>query len=97
MDTISLDDLPDEELRQRWTDEEMEDAGHVFIAIYTRYRQAVRDELEAGGLSPLDAEARVGSVFIRAQDSASAPNRPLRDVLLSMAREVGHDEKWSPP
>jgi hypothetical protein len=94
----SLDELPDEELKRRWTDESIEDAGHVFIAIYTRYRQAVRDELEsAGGLTTMDAEARVGSVFLRAQESASAQNQPLREVLLTMAREVAHDTNWSPP
>lgn len=98
METTNLDELPDEELKRRWTDEAMEDAGHVFIAIYTRYRQAVRDELEsAGGLTALDAEARIGSVFLRAHDSAAVQHQPLREVLLTMAREVAHDANWSPP
>lgn len=96
MRTIRLDDLPDEELRRRWTDENFEDAGHLFIAIYNRYRQPVRDELEAAGLTPRDAEERVGSVFLRAQESASAGGS-LREVLLTVARAVARDSNWSPP
>lgn len=96
MSTASLDGLPDEELRRRWTDEDFEDAGHLFIAIYNRFRQGVRDELEAAGLTPVDAEARVGSVFQLAQESASAGG-PLREVLLTVARAVARDTNWSPP
>jgi hypothetical protein len=97
MSTASLEELSDEELRRRWIDEEAEDAGHVFIAIYTRYRRAVRDELEAGGLNTLDADERVGSVFLHAHERALVQDQPLGEVLLMVAREVAQDTSWSPP
>ncbi|HST58408.1 MAG TPA: hypothetical protein VLK84_06970 [Longimicrobium sp.] len=87
----------DDELLRQWLDEEV--TGETYIAIYVRYRPIVRDELERGGLAPLEAENRVGSVFIRAADTRDTmpDDVPLRDRFLAVAREVAADTSWSPP
>jgi hypothetical protein len=87
----------DDELLRLWLDEEV--TGETYIAIYVRNRPVVRDELERCGLSPLDAENRVGSVFIRAADTRDtmAEDVPLLDRFLAVAREVAADPNWSLP
>lgn len=95
--TASGGEPSDEELLERWLNEETDDiSGETFIAIYTRYRGLVRDEMERLGLAPHDADLRVGSVFIRADDTrASIPAKiSLRDRLLSLAKEVAGDTNW---
>lgn len=87
----------DDELLRQWLDVEV--TGETYIAIYVRYRPIVRDELERGGLAPLEAENRVGSVFIRAADTRDTmpDDVSLRDRFLAVAREVAADTSWSPP
>lgn len=89
--------LTDDELLRLWLDDEV--TGEAYIAIYVRYRPMVREELERGGLAPLEAENRVGSVFIRAADTRDTmpDDVPLRDRFLSVAREVAADSDWKPP
>lgn len=87
----------DDELLRQWLDDEV--TGETYIAIYVRYRPLVRDELERAGLAPLEAENRVGSVFIRAADTRDtmAEDVSLRDRFLAVVREVAADTNWSPP
>ena len=89
--------LTDDELLRLWLDDEI--TGEAYIAIYVRYRPMVREELERGGLAPLEAENRVGSVFIRAADTRDTlpADVPLRDRFLSVAQEVAADSDWRPP
>jgi hypothetical protein len=89
----------DEELLRRWLDDSLEDSGETFIAIYTRFRGMVREEMERTGLVPHEAEQRVGSVFIRAEDTRESmpAETSLRDRLVTVAREVARDTNWSPP
>jgi hypothetical protein len=91
--------LPDAELLRRWLDETSDDAGATSVAVFIRYRELVRIELERAGLAPLDAVKRVGTVFLRAQGSRPdiPAETPLRERLLIVSREVGHDPDWSPP
>lgn len=87
----------DDELLTRWLDESYDDAGATSVAVFIRYRQLVRTELERAGLAPLDAVMRVATVFHRAQGNRpDIPNdTPLRERLLIVAREVGADPNWS--
>jgi hypothetical protein len=87
----------DDELLRLWLDEEV--TGETYIAIYVRNRPVVRAELERCGLAPLEAENRVGSVFIRAADTRDTmpEDVPLIDRFLAVAREVAADTNWSPP
>jgi hypothetical protein len=66
------------------------------MAIYMGYREAVRAALEATGLSPADAQNRVGSVFIRALNERQRDGVALRERLLALAREIGADQHWQP-
>lgn len=81
--------LSDDELLARWLDEANDDAGAVSVAVFIRYREAVRAELERLGLSPLDAVQQVNTVFHRAQEKRTdlAP-LPLRERLITVAREL---------
>jgi hypothetical protein len=92
----TLDEPSDEELLRRYHDESADDDGEPFMAIYMRYREAVRAALEAAGLSPADAENRVGSVFIRALNERERDGVSLRERLLALAREIGADQHWQP-
>jgi hypothetical protein len=93
----TLDEQSDAELLRRYQDESADDDGEPFMAIYMRYRDTVRTELEAGGLSPADAENRVGAVFIRAlNDSPQRDEVPLRERLFALAREIGGADDWHP-
>jgi hypothetical protein len=81
--------LSDDELLARWLDEANDDAGAASVAVFIRYREAVRGELERLGLSPLDAVQQVGTVFHRAQEErADLAPLPLRERLITVAREV---------
>lgn len=96
-DEGDADDLSDDELLRRYLADDENDDGETFIAIYTRYRVPVREELEAAGLPPQDAENRVGTVFIRALDQRpDLPVGSLRERLLALAREVAQDPNWTP-
>lgn len=67
-------ELPDEELSRLWLDGAADAAdGSIFIAVYGRYRDLVRDEMVAVGLDFTEAEALVGSVFVRAREAARSP------------------------
>jgi hypothetical protein len=87
----------DNELLRQWLDDEV--TGETYIAVYVRYRPVVRDELERAGLAPLEAENRVGSVFIRAADTRDTMGKDvsLRDRFVAVAREVAADTNWRPP
>lgn len=89
----------DDELLRRWLDDRHDDAGATSVAVFRRYREAVRLELEGVGLAPLDAVQRVETVFHLAQgERPDIPSdTPLRERLLIVAREVGSDPNWSPP
>lgn len=82
--------LLDADLLARWLDEANDDAGASSVAVFIRYREVVRTELEqVGGLSPLDAVQKVGTVFHRAQEArADLAELPLRERLITVAREV---------
>jgi hypothetical protein len=93
----TLDEQSDAELLRRYQDESADDDGEPFMAIYMRYRERVRAELEAAGLSPADAESRVGSVFIQALNDPQPDLITLCERLLALARAVGADPHWQPP
>lgn len=92
-----LDEQSDEELLRLYRDEAVDNDGEHFMAIYMRYRERVRSELEAAGLSPADAESRVGSVFIQALNDPKPDEITLCERLLALARAVGADPHWQPP
>ena len=92
--------LSDGELLARWLNERDDDTGATSVAVFIRYRELVRTELErAGGLAPLEAVQRVGTVFFVAQGVRPdiPAETPLRERLLIVACEVGNDPDWSPP
>jgi hypothetical protein len=91
--------LPDAELLRQWLDDTYEDAGATSVAVFIRYRELVRTELERTGLAPLDAVKRVGTVFLRAQGSRPdiPADTPRRERLLIVTRAIGNDPDWSPP
>lgn len=81
--------LSDGELLARWLDEGNDDAGASSIAVFTRYRNAVRSELERMGLAPLHAVQEVSNVFHKAREErADLAHLPLDDRLMTVAREV---------
>lgn len=91
--------LTDGELLSRWLDERNDDDGAMSVVVFIRYRELVRVELERAGLTPLNAVERVSTVFHLAQGNHPhiPPDTPLRERLLTIAREVGIDPNWSPP
>jgi hypothetical protein len=91
--------LSDGELLARWLNERDDDTGATSVAVFIRYRELVRTELERAGLAPLEAVKRVGTVFFVAQGVRPGipAETPLRERLLIVAREVGTDPDWSPP
>jgi hypothetical protein len=91
-------DPSDDELQRAWLSEEESGIGEPpFMVIYNRYRVAVHDEMVRAGLDKREAENRVGSVFLRAQDDPEIPpETPLRDRLLTVARKVATDADWTP-
>lgn len=91
--------LSDGELLAQWLNERDDDDGAASVAVFIRYRELVRTELERTGLVPLEAVKRVGTVFFIAHGSRpDIPDEtPLRERLLAVAREVGNDPDWSPP
>jgi hypothetical protein len=92
-----FDEQSDDQLLRLYRDEAVDNDGEPFMAIYMRYRQRVRAELEASGLSPADAESRVGSVFIQAMNNPRDDGLSLRERLLALARAIGADPHWQPP
>lgn len=92
-----LDEQSDEELLRQYRDETADNDGEPFMAIYMRYRERIRAELERAGLSPADAEIRVGTVFIQAMNDPREDGVSLRESLLALARAVGADPHWQPP
>jgi hypothetical protein len=94
----SLDDVSDDELLRRCVGDPVDDDGEAFLAIYTRWRDPVRNELESVGLSPREAEDRLGTVFIRAldPDQQIPATMPLQERLMRFAREVAADAEWAP-
>lgn len=93
----TLDEQSDEELLRRYQDESADDDGEPFMAIYMRYRDTVRVELEAAGLSPADAENRVGAVFIRAlNDPPQRDECRCESDCFALAREIGGADDWHP-
>jgi hypothetical protein len=84
-------DVSDTDLLRRWLVEA--DEGETFLTIYGRFRQEVREALEAAGLQPMEAEDRVGAVFARAEATRHElpPETPLRHRLLAVARGVAAD------
>lgn len=95
----TLSELSDDELQSAWLseDELAPASGEPFLVVYNRYRDAVREEMEqSGGLDRREAENRVGSVFMRAQDDPEIPpDTPLRERLLMVARKVAADPHWT--
>jgi hypothetical protein len=88
---MSTDDEPsDAELLRRYNHESTDDDGEPFMAIYMRYRDVVRSELEAAGLSPVDAETRAGAVFIQTLNDRRnvMASRCVRDCVGSLARSA---------
>lgn len=85
------DSVSDTDLLRRWLVEV--DEGETFLTIYGRFRQEVREALEAAGLQPMDAEDRVGAVFARVEATLHElpPETPLRHRLLAVARDVAAD------
>lgn len=98
MPPASLDDLSDGELLRRCVGDPADDNGEAFLAVYTRWRDPVRNELESAGLSPREAENRLGTVFIRAldPDQQVPATMPLQERLMRSAREVAADTEWTP-
>ena len=94
----SLDDVSDDELLRRCVGSPVDDDGEAFLAVYTRWRDRVRNELESAGLSPREAENRLGTVFIRAldPDQQIPATTPLQERLMRFAREVAADTEWAP-
>jgi hypothetical protein len=88
----------DTDLLSAWLSEEEDGAGtgEAFLVVYSRYRVAVHDEMVQAGLERREAENRVGSVFLRAQDAPVPPDTPLRERLMAVAREVAADPHWKP-
>ncbi|HEX6749059.1 MAG TPA: hypothetical protein VF092_17300 [Longimicrobium sp.] len=93
-----LDGFSDDELLRRCIGEPADDDGETFLAIYTRWREPVRRELEDAGLDPHEAENRLGTVFIRAldPDERIPATVPLHERLKRFAREVASDPDWTP-
>jgi hypothetical protein len=93
----TLDEQSDEELLRRNQDDATDNDGEPFMAIYMRYRDTVRAALEAAGLSPADAENRVGAVFIQAlNDPPQRDGVLLRERLLALARDIEVSDDWHP-
>jgi hypothetical protein len=81
--------LSDDELLVRWLNEANDDGGAASIAVFIRYREAVRLELERLGLSPLGAVQQVSTVFHKSQEErADLAPLSLRERLITVAREV---------
>jgi hypothetical protein len=62
--TPPADSRSDDELLRAYLDPALDDDGEAFNEIWCRYRDDVRWILEAEGLSSMEAEKRIGSVFI---------------------------------
>jgi hypothetical protein len=81
--------LSDGELLARWLDQADDDGGASSLAVFMRYRDAVRSELERMGLAPLHAVQEVSSVFHKAREErADLARLSLHDRLMTVAREV---------
>lgn len=94
---LDVRSLSDDELRRRYLADDPDDNGETFIAIYVRYRDRIRSVMQHHGLSPVLAERRVGSVFIRGMElmrEAGGEARPLVDHLLNAARAAAEDPEW---
>ena len=91
-----VDTRSDAELLRAYLDPAVDDDGIAFNTIYARYRDEVRQRLELEGLSPQEAEKRVGAVFIRAldRDPEDVP-ASLPEMLPGVAKEVAHDPHWA--
>jgi hypothetical protein len=78
-----------EEPEMTRSDYNPEDA-ETFLAIYRRYRDAVREEMERVGLSAVAAEQEVGAVFFDAMKAVVAlpPDAPLGPHLFAFARRA---------
>jgi len=86
-----MDQLSDDELHRRYLDAP-DTEGEAFFVIYARYYVSVLHEMEDAGLSPQEAENRIGAVFTRAlSQSHAAGGNTLRGLLLAYAREVASD------
>jgi hypothetical protein len=101
MDSLGLmqsDGPSDAELLRSWVTGDQESAGETFISIYARYRDTVRGELEAAGLTPREAEDRLGAVFVVAERMRAdvPPEIALADRLVAAAREVAADPNPTP-
>jgi hypothetical protein len=98
MTRTSLDGLSDDELLRRCVGDPADDDGEAFLAVYTRWRDPVRNELESAGLSAREAENRLGTVFIRAldPDQKIPATMALQERLMRFAREVAADTEWAP-
>lgn len=66
-----------------------------YLSLYSRHRDTVRRELEGAGLTPMDAEARVGLVFLRMTQMREQVDRtnPLVDTLRKLARAVAQSRE----
>jgi hypothetical protein len=62
----------------------------TFLAIYRRYRRAVREEMERAGLSAVAAEQEVGAVFFDSMNALGElpPDAPLGPHLFGFARQA---------
>jgi hypothetical protein len=91
------DHFSDAELLRAYLDPATDDDGEAFNTIYCRYRNEVRRAMEREGLSAVEAENRLGSVFIKALDvDPSGPLPSLPELLGRVARQVARDPKWKP-
>ena len=86
---VSVERRSDDDLLRCYR-EEPEIQGEAFIAIYGRHYLAVLREMQDAGLTPPEAESRVGEVFTRALQRTHAPDQAvtLRELLIGIAREA---------
>lgn len=88
------DQRPDEVLLDAWRSE-ADDDGRAAAAILCRYRGAVSEWLEAGGLTAHQREQVIGDVFLEAMDSDSG--LPLADLLRAVADKVAREYRGGSP
>jgi hypothetical protein len=88
---VSVERRSDDDLLRCYREPEIQ--GEAFIAIYGRHYLAVLREMQDAGLTPTEAESRVGEVFTRALQRTHAPDPAvtLRELLIGIAREAAQE------
>lgn len=96
----NVDEPSDDELARRLLEEDPGSPdGEAFLLVYARHRDAVREAMQAAGLSFEQAERRVGAVFDRllTRPPEAYSDTPLRTWLERIAREVAASAARSAP